>query len=102
MAREINLDGSEITIIKALGIGSGEQTGEELINKIPNMDLAQLAGTLRDLMMVGFIDADKPSFYADEEFRATHFQVNPGYARELRDAVDPEDSKPKSRRVRRE
>ncbi len=102
MAREINLDGAEVTIIKALGLGGGEISGEALLNKIPNQGSADLASILKDLIMVGYVDADKNSFYSDEEFKKTNFHVNPGYAKELRDALDPEDPKPKSRRVRRE
>ena len=102
MARELHLDGSEITILKALGVGSAEQSGEDLMKKIPNMDVATLSSTLRDLMLVGYINADKNSFYQDEEFKATNFQVNPGYAKDLRDALEPDEPKPRSRRVRRE
>ncbi|HEV7405448.1 MAG TPA: hypothetical protein VGO11_21065 [Chthoniobacteraceae bacterium] len=102
MAREINLDGAEITIIKAIGVGGGEISGEDLLKKIPSQSSTDLASILKDLIMVGYLDADKNSFYSDEEFKSTHFHVNPGYAKELRDALDPEDPKPKSRRVRRE
>lgn len=102
MAREITLDGAEITIIKALGLSGGEISGEALLNKIPTQGSADLASVLKDLLMVGYVDADRTSFYSDEEFKKTNFHVNPGYAKELRDAIDPEDTKPKSRRVRRE
>lgn len=102
MAREITLDGAETTIIKAIGIGTGEISGESLLKKIPNLSASDLAPLLKDLMMVGYIDADKNSFYSDEEFKATNFHVSPGYAKALKDALDPEDEKPKSRRVRRE
>lgn len=102
MAREITLDGTETTIIKAIGIGTGEIAGEALLKKIPSMVASDLAPIMRDLMMVGYIDSDKNSFYSDEEFKAANFHVSPGYAKALKDAIDPEEEKPKSRRVRRE
>ena len=102
MAREINLDGSEVTILKAIGIGGGEVSGEALLNKIPNQSSNELASVLKDLVMLGYIEADKSSFHNDDDFKKTNFHVNPGYSKDLRDALDPEDPKPKSRRVRRE
>ncbi len=101
MAREINLDGSEISIIKALGLGGAELSGETLTEKIPDMMPVELADVLKSLITMGYVNADKSSFYSDEEFLKTHFQVNPGYSRELREALDPQ-PKSKSRRVRRE
>ena len=88
-------------MIKALGLGGAELSGEGLLDKIPNMMAAELAGVMKGLLTMGYINADKSSFYSDEEFKKTNFQVNPGYSRELRDALDPEPTK-KSRRVRRE
>jgi hypothetical protein len=102
MAREINLDGSEITIIKTLGVGGAEVSGEQLLEKIPNMDINDIGSILRDLISLGYVDSDRNSFYATEEFMKCNFQVNPGYAKELKHALDPEEPKPKSRRVRRE
>src|SRR6185369_2741422 len=75
MAREISLDGAEITIIKALGIGAGEVSGETLLSKIPNQRSTDLASILKDLIMVGYVDADKNSFYSDEEFKKTNFHI---------------------------
>jgi hypothetical protein len=100
MAREINLDGAEITIIKALS--GGEISGEALLAKISNQTSTDLASILKDLIMVGYVDSDKTSFYNDEEFKKTNFHISPGYAKDLRDALEPDDPKPKSKRVRRE
>lgn len=102
MARDINLDGSEITIVKTLGVGGAEVSGEQLLAKIPNMDINDIGSILRDLISLGYVNSDRSSFYNTEEFQKTNFQVNPGYAKELKNALDPDDPKPKSRRVRRE
>jgi hypothetical protein len=101
--REINLDGGEITVIKALGVGSGEMTGEDLMKRVGG-DLvpAELIETLKDLMMVGYVDADKSAFYSLDELKAVNFRVNSGYTKDLREALNPSRQQPKSRRVRRE
>src|SRR4051812_34311025 len=99
MAREINLDGGEVMIVKTLGLGGGETSGETLLEKIPSMDPYELADVLKGLLMMGYIDCDKSSFYSAEELKAAYFQVNPGYSRELRQALDPQ-PEAKSRRVR--
>ena len=103
MARDIQLDGGEIGVIKALGTGGAETSGEELMAKLQGMSAVELIDVLKGLIQMGYVDADKNSFHNDEELRAAHFHVNTGYARDLREALDPrEDAKPKSRRVRRE
>jgi hypothetical protein len=101
MGRDINLDGSEVTIIKALGFGGGEISGESLLQKIPELQFADLVDTLRGLVSMGYVNADKGSFQAEEEFKKVNFHVNSGYSRDLRDALDPR-PQTKSRRVRRE
>lgn len=102
--REIHLDGGEISIIKALGVGSGEMTGEDLMTRLGG-DLvpAELIDTLKGLMVMGYIEADKNAFYKAEDLREIHFRVNSGYSKDLRDAINPQQVKPKkSKRVRRE
>jgi hypothetical protein len=101
MAREINLDGGEMLVIKALGVRGGEISGEVLLEKIPSMDANALIDVLKSLMMMGYIDGDKSSFYSAEELKGIHFQVNSGYSRELKEALDPQPQS-KSKRVRRE
>ncbi len=101
---EINLDGGEISIIKALGLSSGEMLGEDLIAKVA-IDLApaEVIDTIKGLMSMGYVDADKSGFYSVDDLKGIYFRVNSGYAKDLRDALDPQrDKKSKSRRVRRE
>ena len=102
--REIQLDGGEITILKALGIGSSsEVSGEDLMTKVSaDFIPAELIDTLKDLIMVGYVEADKSAFYNVDEFKAVNFRVNPGYSKDLREAINPQRQAPKSRRVRRE
>jgi len=100
--REINLDGGEVSIIKALGLGSSEMLGEDLMDKVSSEMLpAELIDVVKGLISVGYVDADKSSFYNMDEFKVIYFRVNSGYAKDLREALAPQ-QKTKSRRVRRE
>ncbi len=102
--REIHLDGGEISVIKALGVGSGEMNGEDLMTRLGGeLVPAELMDTLKGLMALGYVEADKSSFYNTDEFKNVHFRVNSGYSKDLREALSPQQGKPKkSKRVRRE
>jgi hypothetical protein len=102
MAREIQHDGAEISVIKALGIGAGEKEGSVLAERCADLEFAELASTLKGLMDLGYADADSDSFHDIESFEKVHFRVNPGYAKELKEALDPTPQPKQSKRVRRE
>ncbi|MEI9896681.1 MAG: hypothetical protein WDN28_23185 [Chthoniobacter sp.] len=101
--RDINLDGGEISIIKALGLSSGEVLGEDLIDKV-STDLApaEIIDTIKGLMALGYVDADKSGFYSVDDLKGIYFRINSGYSKELKEALDPQPNRPKSKRVRRE
>ena len=99
---EITLDGGEISIIKALGLSSSEMLGEDLLDKVSTDVMpAELIDSVKGLIDQGYVDADKSSFYSLEEFKVIYFRVNSGYAKDLKDALAPQ-QKSKSKRVRRE
>ena len=101
--REINLDGGEVSIIKALGLSSGEMLGEDLIEKVAvDLTAAEVIDTIKGLMSLGYVDADKSGFYSVEDLKGIYFRVNSGYAKDLKDALDPQPQQRKSKRVRRE
>ena len=102
MARDIQLDGAEVSVLKCLGVGSGEMEGSIVLDRCADLDFAELADTLRSLMSVGYVEADSESFHDRDEFSKVHFRVNSGYAKELRDALDPRPQAKESKRVRRE
>jgi hypothetical protein len=104
MSREINLDGGEITVLKALGLGGTHIPGDQLIEKVPEFAEAELLDTLQGLIMTGYVCTDKQSMHDMEDIKRATFHVNSGYSRELRDAIDPRrrDLNKPSRRVRRE
>ena len=98
---EISLDGGEISIIKALGLGGSEVEGEILLERLPQLDPAELIDTLKGLVMLGYVSVDKSSFNSLEEMKKLHFRVNSGYSKDLKEALDPTPGQ-KSRRIRRE
>jgi hypothetical protein len=102
MGREINLDGTEVSVIKALGIGGGEIDGGTLIARCQELEVAELIDTLRGLMMQGYVDADSNAFYSAKEMEDVNFRVNSGYSKDLKEALDPQPGAKKSKRVRRE
>ena len=102
MARDIQLDGAEISVIKCLGVGSGEKEGSELAEACADLDISELMDTVKGLMSVGYVDADSDSFHNEIEFGKVHFRVNSGYTKDLRDALDQRPEPKQSKRVRRE
>ena len=102
MARDIQLDGAEISVIKCLGIGSGEMEGSVLAEQCADLDFSELMDTVKGLMSVGFVDSDSDSFHNEIEFGKVHFRVNSGYTKDLRDALDQRPEPKQSKRVRRE
>jgi|SRR4051812_7944081 hypothetical protein len=99
---EINLDGSEISIIKAIGLSGGDVDGVTLMERLPELELAELTDAVQCLIAMGYVECDRNSVHNREEFEKAHFHVNSGYAKDLKDAMDPTPEKPKSKRVRRE
>ncbi|HWB61326.1 MAG TPA: hypothetical protein VG733_17725 [Chthoniobacteraceae bacterium] len=101
---EIHLDGAEITVLKAIGLGGTSVSGDTLIERIPGLEEAEIMDTLRGLITLGYLMSDKRSLYDLKDVAIANFHVNSGYARELKEALDPRlRQKPrKSRRVRRE
>ena len=88
MSNEFNLDGVEISIIKALGFGAGDMSGKALAQRVPELSEHELIQAIQSLVSMGYVTADK-SFGAAEDFRSTSFQINSGYQRELKESLVP-------------
>ena len=100
---EIHLDGGEVMMLKALGLGGTSVDGETLTERVPGLEEAEFMDTLRGLIMLGYVNSDKRSLHDIKDVHIANFHVNSGYSRELKEALDPRLRKPKrSRRVRRE
>lgn len=99
---DVHLDGSEISVIKALGLSGTDVDGADLLGRLPDFVHAELVDTLHGLISMGYVDADRHSYHRAEDFEKTLFHVNPSYAHDLKEALDPRPEPRKSRRVRRE
>ena len=100
--RELNLDGGEISVIKAIGLSGSEVSGEELMKRCPELVPAELIDTLQGLIQLGYVEADPSHFHDAEDLKRVSLHVNSGYAKDLRESFNPQHAKPKSKRVRRE
>jgi hypothetical protein len=102
VSNDFNLDGVEVSIIKALGFGAGDMSGKALAQRVPELSEYELVQAVQTLVSMGYVTADK-SFGAAEDFRATSFQINSGYQRELKESLAPRSTdKSKNRRIRRD
>jgi hypothetical protein len=103
---EINLDGGEKEILKAAGTSGAPISGKHLLACVGGMEEAELISTLKGLLMMGYLLADKQSFHDLKDVETAEFRLNAGYARDLKEALDPrlrrERKEQKNRRVRRE
>ena len=101
--REIHLSGGEVTILKALGLNAPAIHGRQLLDRVGEMEPAEVIDDLKGLMMVGYVLSDKTTLRTAEEVEDATFHVNVNYARDLRDALDPRrrDSERRRRRRRR-
>ena len=102
MHREIKLDGGEITVLKALGLSGSQMYGKLLIDHMKDMETAEFIDTLNGLMSLGYVLSNKVNLRMREDVERAFFRVNPGYAHDLRDALNPgrrrEQEKPRRRR----
>jgi hypothetical protein len=104
---EINLDGGEKLILKAIGLGGTTISGKQLLSRCEGgMEEAEFVSTIRGLLMMGYILADKQSFHDLHDVEVSEFHVNSGYARDLKEALDPrlrkERKDKRDRRIRRQ
>jgi hypothetical protein len=93
----INLDGGEISIIRALGFAGTQVAGHELKGKVGSMSERDLIECLKTLIALGFVSSSA-DLDRSEEFDKMTFAVNSGYSRDLREAIDPQ---PKSNKRQR-
>lgn len=102
MSGSINLDGGERTLLKGLGFGGSAVKGDLLYSRCPGFEEAEFVDTLKGLIVMGYVSTDGRNMRTYEDVQNSHFQINSGYSRDLKEALDPSPKKKKSRRVRRE
>ncbi|MGI8889606.1 MAG: hypothetical protein ACR2G0_02335 [Chthoniobacterales bacterium] len=86
---EISLSGSEISILKTIGLGGGSMAGGQLADRTDEMEGAEFLDTLAGLMSLDYVVASKVNVRTMEAVRSASFRVNPAHARALKDAVYP-------------
>ena len=89
MRREIHLSGGEITILKAIGLTGTALPGQFLLDKIEEVEAGEFIDTLQGLLAMGYLLATKVNIKTLEDVERTSFRVNPSYAHDLKDALDP-------------
>lgn len=89
MAREINLDGGEISLLKKIGLSGSQVYGKMLIDRVEGMETAEFLETLTSLIDQGFVLSNKVNIRLIEDAEKAFFRVNAAYAKDLRDAVNP-------------
>jgi hypothetical protein len=89
MHREINLSGSEITLLKTLGLSGTPTYGKLLVEKIGDMEQAEFLDDLSGLISQGYVLSDKVNVRTIEDVERGVFRVNASYARDLKDALHP-------------
>lgn len=85
--KEIVLSGAEITVLKTIGLTGTAISGANLARALSSMEEAELIDTLKGLLIMGYIMAEKENFKEVEEIEELTFRVNTAYAKDLRDAV---------------
>lgn len=96
---KINLDGGEISIIRALGFAGSPMAGHDLKGRVGQMSDQDLAETLRTLIALGYVTST-PDLDRVDDLDKVMFAVNSGYSKELKETLEPEKKAP-SKRVRR-
>ena len=89
VAREIQLNGGEITILKAIGLTGTAMAGKFLLDRIEELEAGEFIDTLDGLQAMGYILATKVNIRTLEDVERASFRVNPSYAHDLKDALDP-------------
>ena len=100
MSHEINLSGSDITMIKAIGLAGTSITGKLLLGRIQGMGDYEAVESLKDLMAIGYVLADDENFKTASDISKIQFRINTSYARDLKEALDPQPKKAERRQRR--
>ena len=100
MRREINLSGSEISLLKTMGLSGAPTFGKVLVERIGEMETAEFLDELNGLIQLGYVLSDRANLRTMENVERGVFRVNPSYARDLRDAIQPGRRREQTRRRR--
>ena len=85
---KINLNGGEISIIRALGFSGTPMLGRDLKGRIDRMSDSDLADCLMTFIALGYVTSS-PDLDGVENLEKVAFAVNSGYAKVLKEAIEP-------------
>jgi hypothetical protein len=100
MARDIKLDGGEISILKKIGLSGSPLYGKLLIDRIDEMENGEFLDTLSGLIDQGYVISNKVNIRKMEDVEKAFFRVNPTYSKDLQDAVNPSRKRERERSER--
>ena len=101
MAREIHLDGGEITLLKTMGLSGAPMLGRFLIERANEMESGELIDTLQGLISMGYVLSSKANVHTQADIEHAYFRVNPSYAHALRESIHPSRTRETTTRRRR-
>jgi hypothetical protein len=101
MAREIKLDGGEITLLKKIGLSGTPVYGKMLMDRAEGMETVEFLDTLIGLIDQGYVISNKVNIRVIEDVERAFFRVDAAYSKDLRDAVNPGRRREKERTPRR-
>lgn len=99
---EIELDGAEITVLKAIGLGGTFVDGKSIYDKCKGLNEKDIIESLQNLIALGYVNTDNEVFYSMSDIKTIDFQANPNYSKELKSAMDERPEQKESKRIRRE
>jgi hypothetical protein len=89
MERDIKLSGSEISLLKAIGLSGSAIPGRSLLDRAGELDETEFLETLQGLISIGYVLCSRLGIRTREDVEHAFFRVDPSMSRELRDAVSP-------------
>jgi hypothetical protein len=89
VGRDIKLDGGEISILKKIGLSGSPLFGKLLVDRIEEMETGEFLDTLSGLMDQNYVLSNKVNVRLMEDVQKAFFRVNPAFAKDLQDAVNP-------------
>ena len=101
VGRELQLSGGEITILKGIGLTGTAVAGKFLLDRMEEVEAGEFIDTLDGLLAMGYILASKVNIRTLEDVEKASFRVNPSYAHDLKDALDPNRRREQEKQRRR-
>jgi hypothetical protein len=84
--KKMKFSGREMAVLRAIDFSTGS-TGSEIIERT-SIDAEETLAILNGLMDAGYVETEPPVHHVEAfAIFETQFEINPGYAHELKDAL---------------